>query len=301
MQAKSSSESSASSHLPPLRTPHDPRDAVRAVPGGGEDPHFLDIAASKSPVAMKLIVAGSTGFVATELIRQALAHPAVTSIVALARRETPVPADAAAGAAASKLKSVVCSDFEKYPDSVKRDLSGADACVWTIAVTPSQLRSMSWEQACKICRDFALAGVDTISQLPRADAGKPLRFIYISGSNAVRDPAKKPWILGDYCVMRGDVESRILGRARESNGALQVAVAKPGLIDGPGRAGPVMKAAQTVGRTIIGLPEVKVGQIAAALLDQAVNGIETDTLENDDLVRIGSKALAASERNLATE
>lgn len=75
---------------------------------------------------MKLIVAGSTGFVGTEVVRQALSHPAVTSVVALARRATPVPPDVNA----SKLKSTICEDFEHYSDSVKADLAGADACIW---------------------------------------------------------------------------------------------------------------------------------------------------------------------------
>jgi nucleoside-diphosphate-sugar epimerase len=91
---------------------------------------------------MKLIVAGATGFVGTEVIRQALSHPGVTSILALARRTTPVPANAGPGADASKLQSVVCDDFENYSDSVKQQLSGADACVWYLSFFPSQLGIM---------------------------------------------------------------------------------------------------------------------------------------------------------------
>ncbi len=79
---------------------------------------------------MKLVIAGSTGFVATELIRQAIAHKRVTSVVALGRRETSVPSNVAPGADASKLKSVVCKDFENYSDDVKKELAGADACIW---------------------------------------------------------------------------------------------------------------------------------------------------------------------------
>ncbi|KAI9647088.1 hypothetical protein NHQ30_005090 [Ciborinia camelliae] len=79
---------------------------------------------------MLLIVAGSTGFVATELIKQALTKPAVKSIVALARRETPLPASLGPDTNNTKFKSVVCQDFENYPENVKRELSGADACVW---------------------------------------------------------------------------------------------------------------------------------------------------------------------------
>ncbi|RDA93261.1 hypothetical protein CP533_6519 [Ophiocordyceps camponoti-saundersi (nom. inval.)] len=236
---------------------------------------------------MKLIVAGGTGFLGSEIIRQALAHPAVTSVVALARRETPVPPDAPPG----KLKSVICSDFDNYPDGVKRELAGADACVWTIAVTPAQLRSVSWEQTCKICRDYALTGLKTLARLPRNESSRPLRFLYISGSNAVRDPAKKPWVLGDYCIMRGDIESRVLGYARESQGALQVAVAKPGLIHVPDSTGQLVRALQVVGCALIGLPQITISDIAAALLDQAVNGIDQETLENDNLARIGQKAL----------
>jgi hypothetical protein len=79
---------------------------------------------------MKLIVAGSTGFVATEVIRQAISNPAITSIIALARRETPVPQSA--GANAAKLRSVVCSNFSEYSEDVKKELAGADACIWYI-------------------------------------------------------------------------------------------------------------------------------------------------------------------------
>lgn len=92
---------------------------------------------------MKLIVAGSTGFVATELIRQALSHPAVTSIVALARRETAVPQNTGLGANAAKLKPVICEDFGNYSENVKQELAGADACIWYInlPLAPSNIPS----------------------------------------------------------------------------------------------------------------------------------------------------------------
>lgn len=76
---------------------------------------------------MKLIIAGSTGYVATELIKQALSNPAITSVIALARRITPVPQTETD---TSKLKSVVCDDFMNYSEDVKRELEGAHACIW---------------------------------------------------------------------------------------------------------------------------------------------------------------------------
>ncbi|KAI1780885.1 hypothetical protein F4818DRAFT_397138 [Hypoxylon cercidicola] len=240
---------------------------------------------------MKLIVAGSTGFVATELIRQALSHPAVSSIVALGRREAAVPANA--GPSAAKLKSVICNDFENYSESVKRELAGADACVWTIAVTRSQVSKMPWEEVCRICRDYTVVGFETITRLPRPGASKPFRFVYISGAKTVQDPAQKPWLLGDYSLMRGEIESRILALAKESEGKVEACIAKPGLIDSPGSAGPLMKVVQTVGLALIGLPRVNIDEISATLLDQAVNGAEKDILLNEDLVRIGQRVLQA--------
>ncbi|KFY40151.1 hypothetical protein V494_03624 [Pseudogymnoascus sp. VKM F-4513 (FW-928)] len=242
---------------------------------------------------MKLIITGSTGFVATEVIRQALSNPAVTSIVALGRRAAAVPQNAGPCADTSKFKPVVCDDFENYSDSVKRELSGADACIWLLAVTPSKTWTMPWEDVRKICFDYTVKGIETIAQLPRDSGSKPLRFIYTSGAKAQRDQSQKPWILGNYSLMRGETETHVLEFAKSSNGAVEACVAKPGIIDAPGRTGFVTRAVGSVGRAIISLPILDVGEIAATLLQQAINGIEKETLLNDDLVRIGQKVLAA--------
>ncbi len=74
---------------------------------------------------MKLIIAGGTGLVATEVIKQSLQRPEITSVIALARK--PVQID---GAESSKLKSVIIGDYGDYPDHVKAELAGADACIW---------------------------------------------------------------------------------------------------------------------------------------------------------------------------
>lgn len=88
--------------------------------------------------------------------------------------------------------------------------------------------------------------------------------------------------LTDVLHLQGDAESRILDFAEESSGNVQSQVAKPGIIAAPGRVLP----------TIPSLPKVELSDIAAALLDQVVDGFEKDTLSNDDLTRIGQKVLA---------
>lgn len=78
---------------------------------------------------LKLVIGGSSGFVGTELVRQALSNPAITSVVAVSRRETTVP-PSVAPKDATKLKSVICDEFENYPAAVKEELHDVDACIW---------------------------------------------------------------------------------------------------------------------------------------------------------------------------
>lgn len=267
---------------------------------------------------MKLIVAGSGGYVATEIIRQALMHPSITSIITLGRREAPVPPNSDPTVAATKLKSVICNDFEKYSDDVKKELSGADACIWydthpcnhnlgivsiltrnyqsrTIGLTPSKSSSHPWAQVVKICCDYTLTGLETISQLPRSDPnGTPFRFIYISAMGIERNPPSKPWIMGDFKVMKGETESRILEYAEQSHGSVEVYIAKPGLIGGEGMVrGVLMGAIKTVGRAVSSrMLVVDVEEVAAALLDGAVGGFGgKEDFFNEDLVRIGRGVL----------
>ncbi|KAK0708872.1 hypothetical protein B0T21DRAFT_387583 [Apiosordaria backusii] len=238
---------------------------------------------------MKLIVAGSTGFVGAEIIRQALSNPKITSLVALGRRPAPTPQNLGPNADLTKLKSVTVADFgEEYPDSVKQELSGADACIWTIAITPAKSRSNTWEQTVKVCRDYAIKGIETISQLPRDNtSGKPFRFVYISGYNCERDQTKKPmWPLRDYLLMRICRQCLFHNFAQKSNGVLEVLIAKPGLIMGYGK---IVPAVQKALMTAIGVPKIAVQDISAALLDQVDNGFEQDTLMTEDLSRIAAK------------
>ena len=77
---------------------------------------------------MKLIVAGATGFVGKEVIRLSLKRPDITTVIALSRTPVlPAPED---GTDVSKLRNVIIKDYGGYPDSVKNDLAGADACIW---------------------------------------------------------------------------------------------------------------------------------------------------------------------------
>uniref|UniRef100_A0A8H7NJK5 NAD(P)-binding domain-containing protein n=1 Tax=Bionectria ochroleuca TaxID=29856 RepID=A0A8H7NJK5_BIOOC len=234
---------------------------------------------------MKLIIAGSSGF--------ALSIPSITEITALGRRETLPPNKLGPNSDVTKLRSVVLGDFLYYTDEVRKSLEGADAVIWIIAISPSKLSTFTWEEACIISRDYAVKGIETTTQLPRHGKTQPLRFIYMNGSNAVRDHTKKPLLMGNYLLMRGDVETKILNYATASNGTVEAQVTKTGIIEDPAQLSAVSKLGRAFLRSLVGLPMINVDVIAAALLDQAINGFEKDTLLNEDLVRIGETRLAA--------
>ncbi|KAI1119697.1 hypothetical protein F5Y10DRAFT_283845 [Nemania abortiva] len=192
---------------------------------------------------MKLIIGGSTGFVGAELVQQALSHPAITT-VGISRHETPAPAESP-------------NDFEHYPDHVKKELENADACIWTIAVTPARLKSLPWEETVKVCRGYALAAIEAMTAAPRKQDG-PLRFININ----VTQPMDSGII--ELALLRGKLEVEILAYADQTNGAVVACIAKPRLIYAPDRKVP----------SIPGLPQIERRDIAAALLHQSVTGFE---------------------------
>ncbi|KAI0480157.1 hypothetical protein GGR56DRAFT_256474 [Xylariaceae sp. FL0804] len=231
---------------------------------------------------MKLIIGGSTGFVGTELVRQALSNPAVTSIVGLSRRETSVPAGSTDPT--NKLKSVVCEDFERYPDTLKKELENADACIWTIAITPSKLKSSPWEETVKVCRNYTLTALEALMTIPRQQTD-PLRFLYISGHFAPRDRSEIPPAIvnkdiAELALLRGKLGDEILALSAKSNGSVVSCIAKPGMILAPGMQRP----------DVPGLPKIALHDIALALLNQALDGFDKGTLSNDDMIRIAQNA-----------
>ena len=71
---------------------------------------------------MKLIITGATGLIGGGTIHNALAHPNVTSVIVLSRRET--------GISNPKLKTIIKKDFTKYESEELEQLKGSDGCVW---------------------------------------------------------------------------------------------------------------------------------------------------------------------------
>ncbi|KAL8798897.1 MAG: hypothetical protein Q9182_006297 [Xanthomendoza sp. 2 TL-2023] len=76
---------------------------------------------------MKIILTGSTGDIGSHGLQSALAHPAITSIIALSRRQLPITHP--------KLHVVILSDFLIYSQDTLEAWKGAEACIWCLGIT----------------------------------------------------------------------------------------------------------------------------------------------------------------------
>lgn len=94
---------------------------------------------------------------------------------------------------------------------------------------------------------------------------------------------------------QGDVETRVLDFAKNSNGTIEACIVKPGLIRDSQQGSMFINAFQTIATAIISLPIVNLNEVVATLLNQATKGFEKETLENADIARIGKKELTEQE------
>ncbi|KAK0648068.1 hypothetical protein B0T16DRAFT_388382 [Cercophora newfieldiana] len=235
-----------------------------------------------------LIIAGASGLVATEVIRHSLRAKDITTVLALARRPVAAPQGVSA-ADAAKLRSVVIKDYETYSEEARKEFSDADACIWTVAITPTKSKLYKWEDVVRICQTSTLVGMRAMVE---ARQGKPFRFLYMSGLQAERDQTKRPWLLTEYVLMRGETENRVLAYAAEQpGGSVQACVAKPSIVTSA--ATPMILSVSVAALRMSGiLPSIGIEELAAAMVQQIRDGFEKEPLMNDDLKRIGREALA---------
>ncbi|KAL3494361.1 hypothetical protein BJX62DRAFT_234484 [Aspergillus germanicus] len=155
---------------------------------------------------MKIILTGTTGFVGTEVLAQALANPSITSLIVLSRK--PLPESITEY---KKVSVKILDDFLTYPDSLLDELAGAEGCIWTLGLATSPSLALYR----KINHEYTLAALDAFARVPPApgiSTTKPFHFVYCSGAAAVRDPerTKTVWFMGDMRRIRGETESALL-------------------------------------------------------------------------------------------
>jgi hypothetical protein len=91
---------------------------------------------------------------------------------------------------------------------------------------------------------------------------------------------------------KGRTENAILDFAKQQGSDnVQVAVTKPAAIDGPGRKATTDALIKRLFNMFGYAPRVHVSELAAAMVDQCLNGITKDPLGSDELAQIGQRVL----------
>lgn len=138
---------------------------------------------------MKIILFGATGMIGQGVLRECLADPAVSAVLAIGR--------SALGQRHPKLRELVRADlYDLAP--VKADLAGFDACFFCLGVSSA---GMSEEQYRRVTYDLTLGVARTLARVNPA-----MTFIYVSGEGA--DSSERGRVM--WARVRGKTENDLL-------------------------------------------------------------------------------------------
>ncbi|KAI9851533.1 MAG: hypothetical protein M1824_002612 [Vezdaea acicularis] len=253
---------------------------------------------------MKLIIAGATGFVGKEVVRQCAAHPDVTSAVVLSRRA--LPDLETYGDAAKKFDVVIVEDFLNYSPHVIEKIGDADGAIWSLAEKAHPFHTSPTFYTVNV--DYTLHGATQMSlhSHPRT-TNHPFRFAFCSGLATELDQNKR-LLWGDQIrKVKGRVEAPIfeMSNTKDKDG-------ERGFSAYSLRPGGILSGRPGVWERVMGglLPSVGVEEVAACLVDVALHGnggreereggVESGfrgrILENGELARRGKEILARQKR-----
>ncbi|KAK4696977.1 hypothetical protein P7C71_g1036, partial [Lecanoromycetidae sp. Uapishka_2] len=225
---------------------------------------------------MKLIITGARGFVGGEVLRQSLQNEKITSIVALLRKRLPQDDP--------KVKQMLMKDEDwlSYPETVTKELRGAEGCVWCIGVKPND--NAPSELLHRVSIDYQQAAADAFASAAAA-SGVKMRFVYVSGGLVERDQSKSLWFTEELRKVRGRSETILVEAAEKHPDQLQVAFA---------RIGAVYKRENSLA-SLLAYSKLHIGvdELAASLIELALHGSEKQIWWNGELARKGQALLKA--------
>ncbi|MCJ1481388.1 hypothetical protein MMC06_001545 [Schaereria dolodes] len=217
---------------------------------------------------MKVILTGATGFIGSGVLHHCLSNPSITSLIALSRRPLPE-----AVTRNPNLKVIILEDFLSYTDTTLQELSGAEACIWSMGIAlPPDI-----ETGRKVNLDYPMVAADIFatSLAPQLEKGKRFRFVYVSGTLAVRDQEEKLWFGQEGRRLRGEVENRLIELAKQKKDVLETYIARPGF---------VLSKGNFMAKIFMGVSRCnRVDELAAVMTDMALNGSKEQIMEYYDL------------------
>jgi uncharacterized protein YbjT (DUF2867 family) len=138
---------------------------------------------------MNVILFGGTGMVGQGVLRECLLAPGVQRVLSIVRSPS--------GQQHPKLREVVATDFYDL-SSIESELSGYDACFFTLGVTSAGLDEQQYDH---VTYDLTLAAAK-----PLATLNPGLTFIYISGAGT--DSSESGRVM--WARIKGKTENAIL-------------------------------------------------------------------------------------------
>ena len=137
---------------------------------------------------MKIIVTGATGTAGKEVVRQAILDNEIDEIIAVSRN--PVMLES------PKIRQVLHQDFMSY-DTLIAEFSMADAFIWCLGISQSQVSKTVYEQ---ITFDFTIAAAKAWQAVNKSGT-----FVFLSGAGA--DTSEKSRTL--FARIKGKAENEL--------------------------------------------------------------------------------------------
>ncbi|KAF3071064.1 hypothetical protein GL218_00887 [Daldinia childiae] len=228
---------------------------------------------------MKIIITGATGFVGSEVVRQAIADEGITQAFVLTRK--PLPEDLSKN---TKLTIIEHKDFSTYPPELLAQLTGAEGCIWAIGGRATQFPDV--ETARKVSVDYTLAAAkaftELASKLPevkKKKGSRKFRFVFCSGKFAEWDQNKNLKMMRDTRLIKGQVEKGLFDIAEANKDTFDVWAVRPG--------GIVKKYAGVINALTANTSGfIAVDHLARAMLKIALNGHANRIIEANELLKI---------------
>ncbi|ODM24245.1 hypothetical protein SI65_02046 [Aspergillus cristatus] len=210
---------------------------------------------------MKVILLGSTGFIGKEVLNQCLETPAITSLIALSRRDLPE------AAANPKLTVVIMEHFNSYPDFVLEQLKGADSCIWSIG-------TYNWDSVVEL--EYPEAFQKALLKV--LDVKKTFRYVYLGGAFTEPDQEKPLWFYAKGRHVRGLAQTKFLEFGKQ-NQNVKTYVVRPAAV--------LAKDGSALLRCLLWMSSVQTDELAAVMVDLALNGGSEQVVGNKVIVERG--------------
>lgn len=111
-----------------------------------------------------------------EVLRAAIADPAISRVTVLSRRPLPVSIPTS-----PKAHVITHEDFSSYPADLISKVADHDACIWALGKSSNGMSETDYTQ---LTHDWPMAAITALKDGGVGSAEKPFRFVYFSGEGA---------------------------------------------------------------------------------------------------------------------